>query len=254
MTSGTDDDDDRLDSLGIPAGERRLVSPRTGRHRIEFILRVLAIVRSAQDLRAVGELESSRRTVPWQVWQAPPVTDDLGCEPIHDAGGAIAVLPRRPGAATVYPGANPALHHQPRPRIWQGPFTVLRARPRARRSSRRQLRSLFFFADLVRLSDLDWCSKCGGYAVRRLLDAQLDYYRSAHRLLNIHDHIVRCERDSGFSRLSSQSVEQIVDELDDLKSKFPNKTTNPFSTDSNRWRTAVLDLRGRAVKMLDNLG
>lgn len=92
MTSRTDDDDDRLDSLGIPAGERSLVSPGTGRHRIEFILRVLAIVRSAQDLRAVGEPESSR-----------------------------------------------------------------------------------------------------------LLDAQLDYYRSAHRLLNIHGHIVRCERDSGFS-------------------------------------------------------
>jgi hypothetical protein len=57
MSSATDDDnygDDRLDLLGVPAGERSLVSPQADRREVEFILRVLAIVRSAPDLRAGG--------------------------------------------------------------------------------------------------------------------------------------------------------------------------------------------------------
>lgn len=30
-------------------------------------------------------------------------------------------------------------------------------------------------------ADFDWCSKCGGHAVRRLTGTQLSYYRAAHR-------------------------------------------------------------------------
>ncbi|WP_369363418.1 hypothetical protein AB5L52_09845 [Streptomyces sp. CG4] len=33
--------------------------------------------------------------------------------------------------------------------------------------------------------NFDWCSKCDGFAVRRLTDGQLCYYRAAHRLHNL---------------------------------------------------------------------
>ncbi|WP_349449732.1 hypothetical protein [Nonomuraea sp. B19D2] len=46
--------------------------------------------------------------------------------------------------------------------------------------------------DLITVADLvdghfDWCSKCGGYAVRRLTDAQLVHYRAAHKLQYINE-------------------------------------------------------------------
>jgi hypothetical protein len=111
---------------------------------------------------------------------------------------------------------------------------------------------LFTFADLVRLPSPDWCSKCGGYAVRRLTDAQLDYYRSAHRLLRIHDDIVRYEQKSSFFQPTRPSIEPTVDELGTLQHQFPDAETNPFGTETDRWRTAVRDLRERALKLLDN--
>lgn len=42
---------------------------------------------------------------------------------------------------------------------------------------------LLTVAELLPIQEPEWCSKCGGYAVRRLDDVQLRYYRSAHRLL-----------------------------------------------------------------------
>ncbi len=37
-------------------------------------------------------------------------------------------------------------------------------------------------AALLARTDFNWCSRCGGYAVRRLTDPQLSYCRAAHRL------------------------------------------------------------------------
>ncbi|MCX5083755.1 hypothetical protein [Streptomyces sp. NBC_00401] len=36
--------------------------------------------------------------------------------------------------------------------------------------------------ELLGNKEFDPCSKCGGYAVRRLTDPQVAYYRAAHRL------------------------------------------------------------------------
>lgn len=255
MSSATDDDDDRLDPLGVPAGERRVVSLRADRRGVEFILRVLAIVRSAPDLRAVGEPNSSRRTVPWQVWQAllsprtldvDPFVPSEARSPFHKGGLALPLSILAP--VQVYTtNLDPAYGKG------HSPYCA-HARGYGERVDSSY--ALFSFADLVRLSSSDWCSKCGGYAVRRLTEAQLDYYRSAHRLLHIHDDIVYDEQKSGFSRPireSIESVESIVDELDALRHQFPDAETNPFSTDTDRWRTTVLDLRERALKLLDNL-
>ncbi|GAA1294140.1 hypothetical protein GCM10009634_48090 [Saccharothrix xinjiangensis] len=50
---------------------------------------------------------------------------------------------------------------------------------------------LLSVAELLVLEQPDWCGKCGGYAVRRLDDVQLRYYRSAHRLLEISEQLDR---------------------------------------------------------------
>jgi hypothetical protein len=256
MASTADDDDyddDRLDLLGVPAGERSLVSPRTDRRKVEFILRVLAIVRSAPDLRAVGERNTSRRTVPWQVWRAllsprpldvDPFVPPEARSPFYHGGLALPL-------SILAPIQLYSTNLDPAYGKGHSPYC---AHARGHSEQVDSSYSLFTFADLVRLSSPDWCSKCGGYAVRRLTDPQLDYYRSAHRLLQIHDDIVHYEQKSSFTQPTRESIELIVDELDTLRHQFPNAETNPFSTEADRWRTAVRDLRERAVKLLDDLG
>ncbi|MER7315149.1 MULTISPECIES: hypothetical protein [Streptomyces] len=43
--------------------------------------------------------------------------------------------------------------------------------------------------EMVRAEEFDPCSKCGGYATRRLTEAQVAYYRAAHRVHEIADRV-----------------------------------------------------------------
>ncbi|MFF8683182.1 hypothetical protein ACF07F_35255 [Streptomyces sp. NPDC015237] len=75
--------------------------------------------------------------------------------------------------------------------------------------------------DMVTIEELlgnekfDPCSKCGGYAVRRISDAQVAYYRAAHRLHNL----VQLSS-SDYRRSGSWKYARTLDELSDLDTRM----------------------------------
>jgi hypothetical protein len=111
---------------------------------------------------------------------------------------------------------------------------------------------LFTLADLVRKPDLDWCSKCGGYAVRRLNDAQLTYYGLAGELLDVRERINGWERSLGYRELNRDHVAELVSKLDELEKRQPDEEARRYDSDSERWRQAVSEVRDEALRLLKN--
>ncbi|MFD8576702.1 hypothetical protein ACFV1H_15430 [Streptomyces virginiae] len=64
--------------------------------------------------------------------------------------------------------------------------------------------------ELLYAKGFDPCSKCGGYAVRRLSDTQVTYYRAAHRL----HHLIQVST----SGSGTADVEKYLSRLDELSS------------------------------------
>ncbi|MEW2578877.1 hypothetical protein [Streptomyces syringium] len=75
--------------------------------------------------------------------------------------------------------------------------------------------------ELPRNKDFDPCSKCGGYAVRRLSDAQVAYYRAAHRL----HHLIQISASS--SGPGTADVESYLSRLDKLGSLETERCGSP---------------------------
>lgn len=69
---------------------------------------------------------------------------------------------------------------------------------------------LLAVADLIARTHFDRCSKCGGYALRRLTDSQLSYHRAAHRL---HDVRERLDSQAGVPGSDPSAVIACLDEL-----------------------------------------
>jgi hypothetical protein len=179
--------------LGYAAGDRKLSwahHRRDGIRVLERNFRILTLARGVHDLRTLDfESDSGVRATPQDVWYALLlVGDQLDLRPFRPRTGdgnwqsglglplsALADLqiyttnadPRIAGK-----GHSPFCQHVRERGVHRGDF-------------------LLTLGELMYRTDLDWCANCGGYAIRRLSDKQVAYYRVAHRLLDMDQALTR---------------------------------------------------------------
>lgn len=171
-------------SLSMAEGERVIVQLCEGRHDIGHALRSLVLARSMADLRDLDaeeydERDRPRRSFASAVWHGLLAMEQLDLEPFesgsdsdwsHGSGLPLGVLASVQAYTTDAAGRYQGRAHSPGC------------------AHRRPQRGVGRHDEMVTIEELlgnkgfDPCSKCGGYAVRRLSDPQVAYYRAAHRL------------------------------------------------------------------------
>ncbi|MET8700048.1 hypothetical protein ABZW10_14435 [Kitasatospora sp. NPDC004723] len=203
-------------------------------------LRLLAIARGVHDLRTLDgghDRDGRGRAVPWEVWHGLLAERALDLEPFESPSGDW----RRRGSGIplgaltdvqIYTtNANPQI---------QGKGHS----PMCRHSNERGAADddLLTPADLLGRDDLrnHWCRKCGGYAVRRLTDTQLSYYRAAHRLHNLAQDLDR--QGAGHHHTD---LETTAAELASLADWHPIGERHWSGRGSGKWRRIVCDLQNK---------
>lgn len=104
---------------------------------------------------------------------------------------------------------------------------------------------LLTLEQLLRKEDVDWCGKCGGYAVRRLTSAQVAYYRAAHRLHNIAT-TLRGDQPPIHYALDTSALISELDELATWRLEDLEDSTSATVADTWRWKKIVDDLSAKA--------
>ncbi|MFH8295383.1 hypothetical protein [Streptomyces sp. NPDC018059] len=149
-------------------------------------LRSLSLARGVTDLRVLegpyDERGRRRGVFPYDVWHGLLAMETLHLAPFRPAsedrsrGGSglpLGVLARVQLYTTDAAGRYQGRAHSPGC-----------AHQRGDRGLTRNY-DLVTVEELVRAEGFDPCSKCGGYATRRLTEAQVAYYRAAHRVHEI---------------------------------------------------------------------
>ncbi|MGW0579368.1 ATP-binding cassette domain-containing protein [Streptomyces sp. NPDC002920] len=101
---------------------------------------------------------------------------------------------------------------------------------------------LLTIAELMARTDFDWCSKCGGYAMRGLSDSQLSYYSAAHQL-----HDIKWRLDGG-SGIPGAQTSTVIARLDELAPWQSTDEAEWCSSDSWQWRDTIRELRRRVAR------
>lgn len=159
--------------------------------------------------------------------------------------------PVRPWTAVTLPGSRPPL--QGGRKQWGFPQAVER-RPRARFPSfegggcllqrvGHDRRVVGRLRSGVVGHRADWCSKCGGYAVRRLTDTQLSYYRAAHRLHDIAEQL-----DDERTHRVPVDPDALIKQLEGLAGWEPGGHVDCGWDGSWRWHEVIRNLRRRAER------
>ncbi|MFD5205323.1 hypothetical protein ACFWNF_00030 [Streptomyces anulatus] len=97
---------------------------------------------------------------------------------------------------------------------------------------------LFTVADLMARTDFDRCSKCGGYAMRRLSDTQLSYYRAAHQLHGIKQRLGIPDTDTS----------AVINRLEELVAWSPVDEEQWCGSDSWQWQDIIRELRRKVSR------
>ncbi|MFF5488535.1 hypothetical protein [Streptomyces virginiae] len=223
--------------LGLAAGARDVVRRTYREHDKERNLRLLAMARGVSDLRSLGTGRSGM--LPVAVWEGLLAPASLDLSPFRPPGAdrwrsgsglPLGVL----GQAQIY-----ATNSDPK-------FEGKGHSPLCRHTRDRGLAAsddLLTVADLLARDDWDWCSKCGGYAVRRLTDTQLSYYRAAHRL-----HDVAGQLDDERPHRVPVDPDVLIKQLEELAGWEPGGHEGCDWDGSWRWYEAIRDLRRRAER------
>ncbi|MGX1239050.1 hypothetical protein RKD46_000154 [Streptomyces pseudovenezuelae] len=170
--------------LGTADGERLVVRLARGRSHPDSAMRCLLLARGVADLRDLGEQYDAsgehRDLVPFPVWDGLLAMEQLDLQPfapVRDdgAGRGGSGLPLGVLASAQLYTTDAA-----------GQFEGRAHSPGCQHQGRD--RGLSRYYDLVTVKQMlgterfDPCSKCGGYATRRLSTTQVAYYRAAHQM------------------------------------------------------------------------
>jgi hypothetical protein len=224
------------EGLGHAEGGRRTLRQTYGTEDRDLNLRLLALARGAHDLRSLDAERPGR--LPVAVWHGLLTEDRLSLAPFRRPGSdrwrSGSGLPLGPLAAVqLYTtDANPLIEGKGHS-------------PLCRHAHERAVVAgddLLTIADLMARADFDWCSKCGGYAIRRLSDSQLSYYRAAHHL---HDIKRRLDGESGIPDAETSTV---MTRLDELAAWQPVDEDQWCSSGSWQWQDTIRELRRRAAR------
>ena len=203
------------EQLGNEAGERRLRQMNSHVHDVRWLehsFRILTLARGVHDLRSIdGESVNGLAAVPQDVWLALLlVRDNLNLQPFwpHDPeerrhGGLGLPLAVLADVQIYTTNADPTIMGK-----GHSPFCQ-----HAHDRGIRHNDFLLTLEEVMRRTDLDWCRNCGGYAIRRLSDEQLSYYRVAHMLHSI-DKALRLElAGNGSQQIDLVSAQSTFDEI-----------------------------------------
>jgi hypothetical protein len=224
------------EDLGLAEGGRRTLRQTYGTEDRDLNLRLLALARGVHDLRS---LETERPGgLPVAVWHGLLTEDRLDLAPFRQPGDD----PWRSGSGLpLGPLAAVQLYTTNANSLIEGKGHS----PLCRHAHERAVVAgydLLTVADLVARTDFDWCSKCGGYAMRRLNDSQLAYYRAAHRL---HDIKWRLDRESG---VPGPATSTVLARLDELMAWQSADEAEWCSSDSWQWQDTIRELRRRVAR------
>ncbi|MFG2416722.1 hypothetical protein [Streptomyces goshikiensis] len=221
--------------LGLAAGARDVVRRTYREHDKEHNLRLLAMARGVSDLRTLDTGRSGM--LPLAVWEGLL------------ASGPLDLLPFRPPSADRWRGGSSL----PLGVLGQAQIYATNSDPKfegrghsplCRHTRDRGLAAgddLLTVADLLARDDWDWCSKCGGYAVRRLTDTQLSYYRAAHRL-----HDIAGQLDDERTHRVPVDPDALIKQLEELAGWEPGGHVDCGWDGSWRWHEVIRNLRRRA--------
>lgn len=223
------------EEFGGDVGARQTVRHTYWEAEREPNLRLLALARGVHDLRSfdVGR----EPMLPLAVWEGALAQHRLDLAPFRqpsaDTWRSGSGIPLGPLAvAQIYTtNANP--------QQFQGKGHS----PLCRHTRERGVAAnddLLTVADLLARDDFDWCSKCGGYAVRRLTDTQVSYYRAAHRLDDITRQLDREGR--------RHDTDTVISQLEELADWQPIDEEGWYTGDSSRWREAIWNLKNKAER------
>ncbi|MFE7541070.1 hypothetical protein [Streptomyces platensis] len=227
--------------LGVAEGERVLLRLCAGRRDVDHALRSLALARGMADLRQLetagyDDRGFARRPFASAVWHGLLAMEQLDLQPFEPAietgwrrgsGLPLGVLAQvqvyTSDAAGRYQGRahSPGCAHR-RPEHGVGRDD-----------------DLVTLEELIGSKDFDPCSKCGGYAIRRLTQDQVAYYRAAHRLHHLARQVHAVARDVGGdgSDLAAELEEFIRLDRNQTEAWFPSREQ------ACQWREIVDRLR-----------
>ncbi|MGD6757231.1 hypothetical protein, partial [Streptomyces sp. BH105] len=218
--------------LSMAEGERVLVRLCEGRLEVEQALRSLTLARSVVDLRELAydsydAQGAPRRPFPADVWHGLLAMEQLDLEPFEGPDGdwpgsdlplgvLAAVQVYTTDAAGLYQGRarSPACAHRRLPYRLEAADELV---PLAR---------------ILGNQKFDPCSKCGGYAVRRLTEEQVTYYRAAHRLHTLAQNI----RYAANNRGRQGGVDELVEALEEFSELDRSVLRTWFDSSTERWQ------------------
>ncbi|MER5640319.1 hypothetical protein ABT095_25655 [Kitasatospora sp. NPDC002227] len=205
-------------------------------------LRLLAMARGVQDLRTLDggyDHDGRSRGLPRAVWQGLLAhARDFDLEPFEAPkatgwrnGGSGIPLGVLADVQIYTTNANPRIQGK-----GHSPFC-----PHTRERGVVDADDLLTVSDLLDNDEYDWCSKCWGYAVRRLTDTQLSYYRAAHRL---HDISQQLDREQGDHDDLDRAT--LGHQLRELADWAPPGEDHWHTSGAHRWRRIVRELQAKA--------
>lgn len=224
--------------LGLADGARSTAWWRFGEENLEHDLRCLAMARGAADLRTLDggrDRAGHRRSVSSEVWDGLLADARwLDLEPFTEPGAG-----RRQGGSGVPLGilADVQVYTTDADPRTEGKGHS----PFCQHSRERGVTAhddLLTLADLLTRDDFDWCGKCRGFAVRRLTDDQLSYYRVAHRL---HDLVGKLTPKAGGA--DQTDMEVLAAHLSEVSDWHPAGERYWDGSDAWRWREIIRGLR-----------
>lgn len=235
--------------LGIAEGQQLVMRlGRRGRdtREVDFALRSLALANAVTDLRTLeGEFDQSdyrHNAFPRDMWHGLLAMEQLDLQPFkqvtddrfHSGSGLpLAVLARVQLYTTDATGHYQGRAHSP-----------ACAHQRHDRGLTRHY-DLTTVDEILRAKRFDPCSKCGGYATRRLTEAQVAYYRTAHQLHATATHV----RWALESRSAAADTTAIAAEAQEWSSRRPADEWFEIKSQALQWHRTVDDLCQQARKL-----
>ncbi|MER5878470.1 hypothetical protein ABT119_21450 [Streptomyces sp. NPDC001910] len=173
-------------SLGTAEGERLVMRLARGHSRPDAALRCLLLARGMADLRDLGDRHDAsgerRDPVPFPVWDGLLAMEQLDLQPFRPAGDDGA---RRSGSGLPLGVlASVQLYTTDAAGQFEGRAHSPGCQHRDRDRGLSRYYDLVLVEQMLTAERFDPCSKCGGYATRRLSTTQVAYYRAAHQ---VHD-------------------------------------------------------------------
>jgi hypothetical protein len=206
-------------------------------------LRTMALLSGVSDLRSIeGEYAGpGEQTVPHAVWDSillpaarvnllPFRPRDDGW-PYHSGLGLplgilanIHVYAKNADMRTMGKGHAPFCQHD-QGRTLDGDYDLLT------------------LAEAMQFPEEEWCSKCGGYALRRFSKIQVAYYRAAHLLLEVAESLDQELRGHGGREADLDAITERLTEV----SSWGRSYSGPLSSDeAGNVATVIRDLKAKA--------